>query len=280
VNKRASVWIALGLIASAAIADPARNYIGGNTDRGLRGVRSDPFPTGAVADPARAYFSNDPSRGLRGIHIDRLSSDHIPHGISLDLDGEPVWGTAAIDFEMPDLVLAYSYVTQSDQFRMRPDTGQIDLGPIVGHPVTQNQLNVTAGTPDDPLDGVGVGVYGNRAGIYLYQKLPGSLRTKITFNNLFQVGTDCKQVNSPDFSVFNNRTGRVSLGITPSDEVVMGYGATIGRTLAHTGSAVGFYGAPPVTRPTITGSRSDGTALANLLSKLQAMGLIVDNTTP
>lgn len=35
----------------------------------------------------------------------------------------------------------------------------------------------------------------------------------------------------------------------------------------------------PVTPPTITGSRSDGTALADLLTKLAAMGLVIDGTT-
>lgn len=34
-----------------------------------------------------------------------------------------------------------------------------------------------------------------------------------------------------------------------------------------------------VTPPTITGSRGDGTALANLLTQLAALGIIVDSTT-
>jgi hypothetical protein len=237
--------------------------------------------TVAAAAPVTMYFSDElnPRSGLRGLHINRSSKDRNPHGISLDMDGQPLWDLG-IDYESTDLVLAFSHTTRSDQIRLRPDTGQMDIGTVVGHPVTQNQLNVTAGTPDNPLDAIGVGCYGNRAGLYLYQKLPGTLRTKIIFNNLFQVGTDCKQNGVPDFSIFNNGTGRHSLAITPTDQVMIGYGASIGRTLEHTGSAAGFYGARPVPRPRITGSRSDGTALANLLTKLEAMGLIVDNTTP
>ena len=34
------------------------------------------------------------------------------------------------------------------------------------------------------------------------------------------------------------------------------------------------------TIPTITGSRTDGSALLNLLTALAAMGLIIDNSTP
>jgi hypothetical protein len=237
--------------------------------------------TVAAAAPVTSYFSDqmNPYSGLRGLHINRASEDRTPHGISLDMDGVPVWDLG-IDYESTDLVLAFSHTTRTDQIRLRPDTGQIDIGPIVGHPVTQSHLNITAGTPDRPLDGVGVGCYGNRAGMYLYQRLPGTLRTKIIFNNLFQIGSDCRQANVPDFSIFNNGTGRHSLYISPTDQVTLGYGATIGRVFEHNGNAVGFYGARPIARPKITGSRSDGTALANLLDKLEAMGLIVDNTTP
>ena len=55
---------------------------------------------------------------------------------------------------------------------------------------------------------------------------------------------------------------------------------SLNGALAHTGPTAGFFGAEPTPRPTITGSRSDGTALANLLTALHNMGLIEDNTTP
>jgi hypothetical protein len=42
---------------------------------------------------------------------------------------------------------------------------------------------------------------------------------------------------------------------------------------------VGFYGANPQPQPTVTGSRSDGTALMSLLDALTKLGLVVDNTT-
>lgn len=42
---------------------------------------------------------------------------------------------------------------------------------------------------------------------------------------------------------------------------------------------VGFFGAAAAGRQTVTGSRSDGTALASALSALAALGLITDNTT-
>jgi hypothetical protein len=36
---------------------------------------------------------------------------------------------------------------------------------------------------------------------------------------------------------------------------------------------------PPAAKPTVTGSRSDGTALASLLTALAAYGLIIDTST-
>ena len=46
------------------------------------------------------------------------------------------------------------------------------------------------------------------------------------------------------------------------------------------GTHVAFFGSNGTTQPTIEGSRTDGTALANLLTALAAMGLIVDGTGP
>jgi hypothetical protein len=236
----------------------------------------------ASAAPVRTYFSTDtnPHSGMRGWHIDRPSTDQLPHGISLDLDGSPVWETFAITSDRPDLGLAYSHLTQSNMLMMRPDTGQLEIGPRVGHPVTENQVNITAGTPDMPLDGLGIGCYASRNSIYLYQKLPGLKRTKVNFCNLFQIGTDSQRNNSSDFFIGNNLTGRIPLLISPTDRVTLGSGATIGGALQHTGAAAGFFGAPAIAKPAITGVRSNGTALASLLSQLAALGLIVDKTTP
>lgn len=43
---------------------------------------------------------------------------------------------------------------------------------------------------------------------------------------------------------------------------------------------LGVYGADPVARPTVTGSRASGAALASLLSQLATLGLLNDGTIP
>lgn len=50
-----------------------------------------------------------------------------------------------------------------------------------------------------------------------------------------------------------------------------------GHTL--TGTTLGLYGASPVARQTVTGSRASGAALADLLTKLAAVGIIADGST-
>lgn len=49
---------------------------------------------------------------------------------------------------------------------------------------------------------------------------------------------------------------------------------------AGSATTLGFYGATPVARPTITGSRGGNAALADLLTQLAAEGLVTDGTTP
>ena len=56
------------------------------------------------------------------------------------------------------------------------------------------------------------------------------------------------------------------------------YGATV-HTIDPDGNKLGFHGETPISRQAVTGSRADGTALANLLTALDALGLITDNTT-
>lgn len=52
------------------------------------------------------------------------------------------------------------------------------------------------------------------------------------------------------------------------------------HTLNGVANTVGFHGAGPVGQATITGSLTDGTALASLLTALAARGDFIDNTSP
>ncbi|PWG13903.1 hypothetical protein DF268_08520 [Streptomyces sp. V2] len=65
--------------------------------------------------------------------------------------------------------------------------------------------------------------------------------------------------------------GRVQIGTNPYNVV---------HDLDAAGNRLGFYGAASVARQAVTGSRTDGTALTNVLAALDALGLIDDQTTP
>ena len=53
-------------------------------------------------------------------------------------------------------------------------------------------------------------------------------------------------------------------------------GSTLGQDDAD---KISFHGATPVVRQTVTGSRGGNAALASLLTALDAIGAIIDNTT-
>lgn len=71
-----------------------------------------------------------------------------------------------------------------------------------------------------------------------------------------------------DTGIWHPDSGELSIGTQGNDQVKMA------------DNGLGFYGATPINKPTISGSRGNPEeALANLLSQLEALGLIVDNTT-
>jgi len=57
------------------------------------------------------------------------------------------------------------------------------------------------------------------------------------------------------------------------------FGAGGNMGLGSAPSLVGFFGATPAARPTVTGSRGGNAAVASLLTALETLGLIVDDTT-
>ena len=57
-------------------------------------------------------------------------------------------------------------------------------------------------------------------------------------------------------------------------------GSTTGTKIGtDSAQKLGFWGATPVSKPTVTGSRDGNAALADLLTKLASMGLITNSTS-
>ncbi|HET7302777.1 MAG TPA: hypothetical protein VFI74_05610 [Candidatus Saccharimonadales bacterium] len=74
------------------------------------------------------------------------------------------------------------------------------------------------------------------------------------------------------------RLSSTSVGF--SDGLNFAVGTTTGTKFGTTSTQkLGFFGATPVVRPTVSGSRSSGAALTSLLSTLATLGIITDATT-
>lgn len=64
-----------------------------------------------------------------------------------------------------------------------------------------------------------------------------------------------------------------------SGNMIVPAAVNVGGAFDHDGSTIGFYGATPAGKPTITGSKGGNAALTNLLGALAGMGLLTDSTT-
>ncbi len=91
--------------------------------------------------------------------------------------------------------------------------------------------------------------------------------------------------DAEDRIFINHALGRIFLGTGSSDPTSDGYlrarSANQFEITANLrlGGDVGFYDTAPQSQPTITGARDDGTALADLLTELATLGLIIDSST-
>ncbi len=91
--------------------------------------------------------------------------------------------------------------------------------------------------------------------------------------------------DAEDRIYINHSLGRIYLGTGSSDPTDDGYLRAksanvfeITAGLQLTGN-VGFYNTAPQAKPTVTGARDDGTALADLLTELATLGLLTDSST-
>ena len=246
----------------------------------------------AFTVPAHADFTHqwdmpgdfDPSAdGLQGLHLNRASMDPFSHGISWDVDHTFAWVTGldvTLDYSYPgvsptppDLVLAYSSMLHADNLRLRADDARMILGPVIGHPVWPYQFTILAGTQQAPLGGLFIAAFGDQNSLTVFNEDPTLKRTSVNFTDLWMWGTDLQKNGGGDLFLYNERANHPTITVSPDD--VIG----LAGTLQHQGSQAGFFGAPPVPRPVVTGSWSDGTAQKSLLAALVQLGLVTDQTT-
>jgi hypothetical protein len=95
-----------------------------------------------------------------------------------------------------------------------------------------------------------------------------ALGTGTTRNGLFQVRISATSNNL-----------NVTPGNTTTDPIVVTPTAAGGLQLVGATNALGFYGAAPAAKPTVSGSQGGNAALASLVAALATLGLITNSTT-
>ena len=229
------------------------------------------FPAVCQADVS-VFTSQDPLGSVKGLVIDRPATEPYACGTIWEQAETPIW-CQGLDITqdypgLPDLVLAYTPATHSDNLRLRSDDARMVLGPRIGHPVMPFQLEIDAGTPTDPLGGLFVSTTENAFGLYMENRTSGLLRDTVSFQNLFFLQTDTQGNGTGDFWLYNGQSASPVFSVTPANAFTL------------SAPQEGFYGASPTYRPTVTGSWSDGSAAKSVLAALVKLGLVTDQTTP
>jgi hypothetical protein len=136
----------------------------------------------------------------------------------------------------------------------------------------------SAGSTEDSA----IQVKGNIPSVSLYQENAGTdLKTwAFTMSSgslVLSARTDAGTATAA-FNIL--RTAGVATGISFSDSFNFTFTTTNGTKIG-TGvtEKIGFWGATPVVKPTITGAKGSNAALSSLMVALSTMGLVVDSTT-
>ncbi|MEU6365792.1 hypothetical protein ABZ876_08550 [Streptomyces sp. NPDC046931] len=114
---------------------------------------------------------------------------------------------------------------------------------------------------------------------YRFRTSGGSLDTESGGTDWFWSTFPNPDFTGPQNNYFRMESGAAILHVTAEARFDATAFGGRGHTLDGPGSKVGFYGADPTGRPTVTGSRGGNVALASALTALATLGLIVDNTT-
>jgi hypothetical protein len=108
-----------------------------------------------------------------------------------------------------------------------------------------------------------------------------TISASTTFTSITTMMTTL-QVLTSSAAIFGLGSGnqiQLSPGSTSGLAGTIVSGGTGGLRILNAGSPLGFLGATPITKPTVTGTRSNAAALASLLTSLASYGLVTDSST-
>lgn len=153
----ATSLVATNLVATTATTT-GRAYFGGNVGIGTTSPSKKLEVNGDIALSGSLTLWNQPlvdiSLADKWITFDRKSYGQST-GIALaSTTGSNTWGTASLDYQGPDLVLAYDFHGNSDVLRLSPSTGsgsnyvgaKMVFGPTIGSPADSTSSFAVFGT--------------------------------------------------------------------------------------------------------------------------------------
>lgn len=114
---------------------------------------------------------------------------------------------------------------------------------------------------------------------YRFRRDGGGLDLEATGADLIVSNWSGTGFNGTQYSFDRYSSGQLTAQHAGRREYVDAVYGTVRHVLDGTANQAGFFGATPVGRPAVTGSRGGNAALASLLTALATLGLITDNTT-
>ena len=112
--------------------------------------------------------------------------------------------------------------------------------------------------------------------------VPSAIALRSVHNDGVIIGNTLRGGRSKTAATYVNVRGLYNVGTVEQSNIIYGNDMAVAATpYSDSGSSFRWsaYGAAPAAKPTVTGARDDGTALADLLTELATLGLITDSST-
>lgn len=209
-----------------------------------------PFPGSGLAGKALAHYKG------------RSQAEYVTQGTSLAAVADPFGGTDARKVTW----------TSPGQGLVAPDIpqGNVETG---GLPIWVEFWVKNDAT--SPMSDLRIQIWQDTLNHYLNITLPPASDGWVKMIYQFVLRKVSSAVQVGFTTGLSNSVGAVNIGLFR----VYQSRTPVPLDIAHQGDLLGFYGAVPAVKKTVTGSKGSNAALTSLLTQLAALGLITDSTS-
>lgn len=237
----------------------------------------DVFILGSNPDQEIRVFSGDPN-GVVFAPMGTLGVERDVPALWQNTDGVSAWsqvgGAASFPITFSDGTYTYTIEIASNAMVLKT---VLNAGSVL-----QDRLELFRNGGTFFTDSVGGGTFFNLSNAGGFFVNDGTTPASGGSGGIQLNSTGAIQLNSTGSVALNGQStnGSVTLQAHGTGGVtIIASGGAGGVTVANNIDSLGFYSTSPVTQQTVSGSRGGNVALANLLTALANLGLIVDSTT-